>query len=71
MTEDIRMLSRKNSKTVHTLIMEQIKDVEICLVCFENFMRVATQPESKQESLRALSQELVQKEFVYFYLSCL
>ena len=26
MTEDIRMLSRKNSKTVHTLIMEQIKD---------------------------------------------
>ena len=42
--------------------MEQIKDVEICLVCFENFMRVATQPESKQESLRALSQELVQKE---------
>lgn len=31
------LFSKNNSSKVHTLIMEQIKDVEDCLIEFENF----------------------------------
>ena len=50
------MLSKtKKNRDVHELIMEQIKDVENCLVSFEGFMRAATTPESVPETLRNLS----------------
>ncbi len=44
---------RKNSD-VHTLIVEQIKDVEKCLVIFENFMRAATTEGTVPQTLRSL-----------------
>ena len=44
---------RKNSN-VHAMIVEQIKDVENCIINFENFMRAATTPETVHETLRSL-----------------
>ena len=41
---------RKKSD-VHTLIMEQIKDVEKCILEFEKFMEAATTPETIPETL--------------------
>ena len=46
------MISKNNN--VQTLIMEQIKDVEKCLINFESFMRAATTPETVTETLRSL-----------------
>lgn len=56
------MFSKNNSSKVHALIMEQIKDVEGCLINFQNFMRVATTPETSIETLRSLSVGVHQME---------
>ena len=40
------LFSKNNSSKVHALIMEQIKDVEGCLIDFENFMLAALKPET-------------------------
>lgn len=56
------MFGRKNSNKVHTLITEQIKDVEGCLINFENFMRAATTPGANIETLRSLSAGVHQME---------
>lgn len=53
------MFKRSN---VTTLIMEQLKDVEGCLINFENFMRAAGTPEAVPETLRALESGVVQME---------
>jgi len=47
------MFSSNNK--VHTLITEQIKDVEETLIQFESFLSAATTPETVEETLRALS----------------
>ncbi len=52
----------KISSSVSTLIMEQIKDVEGCLINFENFLRAAVTPEAALETLRALSVGVHQME---------
>ena len=52
---------RKNSD-VHAMIVEQIKDVEKCLINFENFMRAATTPETVPETLRALCEGVMEAE---------
>ena len=44
----------KKNSDVHTLIVEQIKDVEKCLINFENFMRAATTEKTVHETMRAL-----------------
>ena len=44
----------KKNSNVHTMIMGQIKDVEKCIINFENFMRAATTTETVHETLRAL-----------------
>ena len=44
----------KKNSSVHTMIVEQIKDVEKCIINFENFMRAATTTETVHETLRAL-----------------
>ena len=44
----------KKNSDVHTLIVEQIKDVEKCLVKFESFMEAATTPETVPETLVTL-----------------
>ncbi len=48
-------LKSKNANAVHLLIMEQIKDVESCLLYFESFMRAACTPETVLETLHSLS----------------
>ncbi len=53
------MFKRSN---VTNLIMEQLKDVEGCLINFENFMRAAATPEAVPETLRALESGVVQME---------
>ncbi|MBQ9080909.1 MAG: DUF47 family protein [Clostridia bacterium] len=52
---------RKHSD-VHATIVEQIKDVEKCLINFENFMRAATTPETVPETLRALCEGVMDAE---------
>ena len=52
---------RKNSD-VHTLIMEQIADVEKALVCYESFMRAATTEGVQNETLRALMKSVCDAE---------
>ena len=54
---------RKNSD-VHTLIMEQIEDVEKTLINFESFMRAATTEGAKNETLRSLMQGVCDAENV-------
>ena len=49
------MLAKKNKNNLHDLIMDQIQDVEACLVSFESFMRAATTPETVVQTLRSLS----------------
>ena len=58
------MLTNKSGKKVHSLIMEQIKDVEKCLVSFEAFMRAATTPATANETLKSLSQGVFKAEDV-------
>lgn len=58
------MLSKKSGSKVHNLIMEQIKDVENCLVSFESFMRAATTPATANETLKSLSQGVFKAEDV-------
>ena len=36
----------KKNSNIHTMIVEQIKDVEKCIIHFENFMRAATTAET-------------------------
>jgi len=50
------------SNKVSALILEQIKDVEGCLINFENFMRAAVTPGTATETLRALSVGVHQME---------
>lgn len=57
------MLSKsKKTQNVHTMITEQIKDVETCLIHFESFMQAATTPETVPETLRTLAECVGQAE---------
>ena len=56
------MFSKNNSSKVHTLIMEQIKDVDGCLIAFESFMDAALRSETALETLRAFSSGVHQME---------
>ena len=56
------MFSKNNSSKVHALIMEQIKDVDGCLIAFESFMEAALKPETSIETLRAFSSGVHQME---------
>ena len=51
----------KKNSDVHALIMEQIKDVEKCLVSFEQFMRAAT-AKANQETLVSLRDGVCEAE---------
>lgn len=52
---------KRNTKT-STLIMEQLKDVEGCLINFENFMRAATTKGVANDTLRSLAAGVQQME---------
>lgn len=47
---------------VHAMIVEQIKDVEACLINFENFMRAEANPATVPETLRTLFTGVFQSE---------
>ena len=55
------MLSKKNTN-VHAMITEQIKDVEACLINFENFMRAEANTATVPETLRTLFTGVFQAE---------
>ena len=48
----IDMISKNTD--VHAMIVEQIKDVEACLINFESFMRAEANPATVAETLRSL-----------------
>ena len=52
----------KKNTNVHTLIMAQIRDVEKCVLVFENFMTAATTQETKPEVLQALCENVKSTE---------
>ena len=56
------LFSKNNSSKVHGLIMEQIKDVEGCLIEFENFLLASLKPETTMDTLYALSSGVHQME---------
>ncbi len=47
---------------VTAMIMDQIKDVEGCLINFENYMRASATPETAPETLKALANGVFQME---------
>ena len=53
---------KKSNNKVSELILEQLKDVEGCLINFENFMRAATTKDAKIETLRSLYEGVHQME---------
>lgn len=57
------MLSKKNNEKVSTLILEQVKDVEECLITFESFLRAATTEGTVSETLNSLSGGVAQAEY--------
>ena len=46
----------------HQLIMEQITDVEKCMVCLESFVRAACVPDASREVLQNLSVQVAAAE---------
>lgn len=56
------VFSKNNSSKVHKLIMEQIKDVDGCLIAFENYMDAALKPETTLDTLKGLSSAVHQME---------
>ena len=55
------MFPKVKEDAVHALIMEQIADVEACLISFEGFLRAAG-TDSSVETLRALCDSVYEKE---------
>lgn len=56
------MFLKSNNSKVHTMIVEQIKDVEGCLVAFEKFLKAAVKTDTVPETLDALSDGVHQME---------
>ena len=56
------MLSKKTSEKVGSLILEQIKDVEECLITFESFMRATTTEGTISETLNSLAGGVAEAE---------
>ncbi len=58
------MFQKTKNQNIHKLIMEQINDVENCLVKFESFIRAACTPNVNTQTLCALSEEVSEQESV-------
>lgn len=58
------MFTKKKENSVHVLIMEQINDVENCLVQFQSFIRAASTPQTGIETLRTLEEGIANAEAV-------
>ena len=58
------MLKKSKVHDVHKLIMEQINDVEKCIIKFESFVRAACATNSDTEILRSLCEEVDEQESI-------
>lgn len=58
------MLNKNKNNDIHTLIMDQLTDVENTLVALEGFMAAATAPGASIEPLRALCKTVREKEHI-------
>ncbi len=58
------MFNKVKSNPVSVLIMEQINDVESCLIQFESFIRASAAPNPSFEALRSLAMSIGQSEAV-------
>lgn len=58
------MFNRTRNNEVHTLIMEQIKDLEACMRSFENYIRAASSTVTDTETLQMLCDDVCKKEDV-------
>ncbi len=56
------MFKKSKVHDVHKLIMEQINDVEKCIIKFESFVRAACATTSDTEILRSLCEEVCEQE---------
>ncbi len=56
------MFPKKKNNSVHALIIEQINDVENCLIRFEDFIRAVCIPETTHETLKVLSESVCKAE---------
>lgn len=56
------MFLKSKNNNIHKLIMEQINDVENCLIKFESFVRAACTTDSSLELLRSLSDDVCKHE---------
>lgn len=56
------MFGAKSQKNVHNLIMDEIRDVEICLTRFDDFLRVVATPDSLPETLKTLAEGIDKTE---------
>ncbi len=52
----------KKKENVSVMIREQLKDVEGCLINFDNFVRASLTPETANETLRSLANGIYQME---------
>ncbi len=58
------MFSKKNNNLVHTLIMEQISDIENCVINFDSFVRANCTPDTSPETLNDLAQAIGKAEAI-------
>lgn len=58
------MFSKSKNNPVHEVIMEQINDVETCLIQFESFIRASVAPDASFETLRSLAMAIGEAEAV-------
>lgn len=56
------MFKKEKNNEVHTVIMEQINDVESCMRCFENFLRAACSSKTEADTLQMLCDDVCKKE---------
>lgn len=62
--EEHKMLNKNKNNDIHTLIMDQLTDVENTLVALEGFIAAATAPGASIEPLRALCKTVREKEHI-------
>ena len=58
------MFSKKNNNLVHTLIMEQISDVENCVINFDSFVRANCEEGTSAETLKNLAEAVGRAEAI-------
>lgn len=56
------MFGKSRNNHVHDMILDEIKDVEACLIQFESFLCAATTPETPSQTIFALAKKLDETE---------